>query len=68
MYYKLTQREQEKIKKAQNYTITNYDLEGDFIPVDALMSCIEDLLVEIDCLQEKIEDLRELYNENNMEI
>lgn len=68
MYYKLTQREQEKIKKAQDYTITNYDLEGDFIPVDALMSCIEDLLVEIDYLQEKIEDLRELYNEHNMEI
>lgn len=68
MYYKLTQREQEKIKKAQDYTITNYDLEGDFISGDALMSCIEDLLVEIDCLQEQIEDLRELYNEHNMEI
>jgi hypothetical protein len=59
MYYKLTQKEQEQIKKAQNYTITNYDLEGDFIPVDALMSCIEDLLCTIDYLEEQIEDLKE---------
>lgn len=59
MYYKLSQKEQEQIKKAQEHTITNYDLEGDFIPVDALMSCIEDLLTEVDYLEEQIEDLKE---------
>ena len=63
MYYKLDEKEQEYIKQAQEHTCTDYDVEGDFISVDAMMSCIEDLLYEIDYLQEKIEDLRELYKD-----
>ena len=63
MYIKLEEKEIEKIKKASDITITNYELEGDFIPVDSLMSCIEDLLVEVDVLQEKVEDLKEEMRE-----
>lgn len=63
MYYKLNQKEQEKIKKASDITMSDYELEGDFIPVDSLICCIEDLLVEVDVLQEKVEDLKEEMRE-----
>ena len=52
MYYKLNENEQKEIKKASNYTITRYETEGDFIEVEALMSCISDLLSYIDFLEE----------------
>lgn len=63
MYIKLDEKEKKFIEKASDRTITNYELEGDFIPVDSLMSCIEDLLVEVDVLQEKVEDLKEEMRE-----
>lgn len=63
MYYKLDEKEQEYIKQASDRTITNYEIEGDFIPVDALMSCIEDLLSEVDYLEERVEDLKEEMRE-----
>lgn len=63
MYIKLDEKEIEKIKKASDITISDYELEGDFIPADSLMSCIEDLLVEVDVLQEKVEDLKEEMRE-----
>ena len=56
MYYKLDENEQKEIKKASNYTITRYETEGDFIEVEALMSCIIDLLTYIDFLEEQSED------------
>ena len=52
MYYKLDEKEIKKIKKAENLTNTDYDLEGDFIPVDALMECIENLLLHIEWMEE----------------
>lgn len=63
VYLKLDEKEKKYIEQASDRTITNYEIEGDFIPVDALMSCIEDLLVEVDVLQEKVEDLKEEMRE-----
>lgn len=63
MYIKLDEKEKKFIEKASNRTITNYEIEGDFIPVDALMSCIEDLLSEVDYLEERVEDLKEEMRE-----
>lgn len=62
-YYKLDEKDREYIEKASDRTITDYGIEGDFIPVDALMSCIEDLLSEVDYLEERVEDLKEEMRE-----
>lgn len=67
MYYKLENDELEKIKQVEKLTCTDYDLVGDFIPGDSLMSAIEDLLVEIHNLQEKVTDL-ENDIENNYKL
>lgn len=64
-YYKLDEKDREFIKRASDRTITNYEIEGDFIPVDSLMNCIEDLIMEIDYLEERVEDLKEEIRELN---
>lgn len=56
MYYKLNEKEKEKIKKVKEITITDYELLDDFIPVKNMMTIIEDLLMEIDKLEEEKED------------
>ena len=53
MYYKLENDEIEKIQRVAKITFTDYELQGNFIPVDSLMAAIEDLLTEIDSLEEK---------------
>lgn len=63
MYIKLDEKEIEKIKKASDITMSDYELEGDFIPVDSLICCIENLLVEVGVLQEKVEDLNQEMRE-----
>ena len=63
MYYKLDEKEKEKIKKVKEITITDYELLGDFIPVESMMTIIEDLLMEIDRLEEEKED----YENNKKE-
>ena len=63
MYIKLDEKEKKFIEQVSDRTITNYEIEGDFIPVDALMSCIEDLLSEVDYLEERLEDLKEEMRE-----
>lgn len=63
VYIKLDEKEKKYIEQASDRTITNYEIEGDFIPVDALISCIEDLLSEVDYLEERVEDLKEEMRE-----
>lgn len=65
MYYKLDEKEKEMMKKVEKITLTDYELLGDFIPVDSLMCAISDLLYEINYLNEKINDLEseKIYNE-----
>lgn len=64
MFYKLDQRELETINRVAKMSLTDYELEGNMIPVDSLICAIEDLLVEIGRLEEKYNDLEEDMNEN----
>ncbi len=67
MYYKLDEDEFKRIKEASEITYSDYELVGDFIPVESLMIAIEDLLIELDNKEEKIKDL-ENDIENNYEL
>lgn len=53
MYRKLNSDELEKIERVSKLTFTDYELKGDFIPVEKMMAAIEDLLIEIDRLEEE---------------
>lgn len=63
-YYKLSDDEKEIIKKVQGRTITEYDLQNDFIGVQDLMYMIEDLLNEIDRIEEEKEEIIQDRNDN----
>lgn len=64
MYYKLDVGEFAKIREVEKITCTDYDLSGDFIPVENMMAAIEDLLIEIGRLEERYEDLEQNINDN----
>lgn len=61
MYIKINQ---DLYKKIQKITITDYEAEGDFIPSDSIEPMLEDLLIEIDRLEEKIEDMKRDIEDN----
>lgn len=58
-YQKLTSEECEKIKEIEKITLTNYEMLGEFIPSDSLMCIINDLFVELEKKNKKIEELKE---------
>ena len=64
MYYKLSDDEKEIIKKVQKRTITEYDIQNDFINVEHIMYMVEDLLNEVDRLEEEIEEEIQDKNDN----
>lgn len=64
MYYKLNESEYQRIQTVSNLTNTDYELNGSFIPVENLMSVIEDLVYELNNLEEKYKDLEEDLEEN----
>ena len=66
MYYKLDNNELEKINRVAKITSTDYEVLGNFVPVESLVAMVEDLLLEIDGLEEKIRD-REQEIEDNYE-
>lgn len=57
MHYLLDDKELEKIQEVSDITMTDYEITGKFIPVENMMSAIEELLVELHRREEKIEDL-----------
>jgi hypothetical protein len=63
-YYKLSDDEKEIIKKVQGRTITEYDLQNDFIAVQDMMYMVEDLLNEISRLEEEKEEIIQDRNDN----
>lgn len=63
-YYKLSDDEKEIIKKVQGRTITEYDLQNDFIAVQDIMYMVEDLLNEISRLEEEKEEIIQDRNDN----
>jgi hypothetical protein len=64
MYYKLSDDEKEIIKKVQKRTITEYDIQNDFINGEHIMYMVEDLLNEIDRLEEELEEEIQDKNDN----
>lgn len=64
MYYKLNDNELETIKKVNKLTFTDYELLGDFIPVDSFISIIEDLIYEIDRIEEEFNDFKRDVEDN----
>ena len=61
MYYKI---EEDVLERIEKMTMTDYEAEGNFLPVDSINDIIEDLLYEIDRLQEKISDMEQDIEEN----
>jgi hypothetical protein len=61
MYIKLNEDLYNKIKAI---TFTDYEAIGDFIPSESIEPMLEDLLLEIDRLQEKYNDLEQNINDN----
>ena len=56
--------EEEKIKKIEEITVTDYEAKGNMIPAKNIYSLIDDLLYEINCLNEKIEDMQNNFEEH----
>ena len=63
-YYKLSDDEKEIIKKVQGRTITEYDIQNDFVGVQDMMYMVEDLLNEISRLEEEKEEIIQDRNDN----
>lgn len=63
-YYKISDDEKEIIKTVQKRTITEYDIQNDFISVQHIMYMVEDLLNEIDRLEEELEEEIQDKNDN----
>lgn len=63
-YEKLDKEELEIIKNISKLTMTDYEITGDFIPVDSWKNLAEDLLYEFDKLQEEFEDYKEFVKDN----
>ncbi|MGM9881599.1 MAG: hypothetical protein ACI31S_02005 [Bacilli bacterium] len=59
IFQKLTSEDCNAIKKAEEKALTDYEMLGDFIPNDNLMTIIKDLLIELDKRDERIEELKE---------
>jgi hypothetical protein len=63
-YKRLDEYEQDLIKRVQKRTITDYEVKGEFVPVDSFISMLEDLLMEIDRLEEEKEDIERDKQDN----
>ena len=61
MYYKLDNKDIEMILKISEITTTDFGVEDNFIPVDNLMSLLEELLIHYENLEEKYIDIKESY-------
>lgn len=64
IYQKLDEDDLKLINKISKLTLTNYEVTGDFIPVDSLISVIEDLMVEYDGISEEFEDYKQYVDYN----
>lgn len=64
MYLELLESEYEKIKEISKITLTDYELKGNLIPVDSLVSALEDMLVEYHNKEYEIEELKQDIEDN----
>lgn len=56
MYYKLNNGEMKVYNQVVEHTCTDYDLVGNFIPVEGLFAMIEDLMCEVHNLEDRLID------------
>lgn len=64
MYYKLENDDFRTITRASSITCTDYELLGNFIPVENMLSIIDDLITEIERLEERYKDFEQEVEEN----
>lgn len=64
MYYELSDVEYEMLKKVSSITNTDYELKGNFIPIDSLVNALDDMLVEYNQKLEEIEDMERDIEDN----
>lgn len=64
MYVKM---DEEKLKQIQEITCTDYEAKLGYLPVESLNDIIDDLILEVHRLEEKIEDMQQDI-ENNYEL
>lgn len=64
MYMVLTDTELDKVKEVSKITITDYEVQGNFISGDTLLAALEDLLVSYHAKEEELEDLQKEISEN----
>lgn len=64
MYMLLTDTELEKINEISKITITDYEVQGNFISGDTLLAALEDLLAFYHFKEEELEDLHKEISEN----
>lgn len=62
--YKLDDKELEIIKKAQEITCIDYEVEDNLIPAGNFIGIIEDLISEIDRIQEEFDDFKHDVKDN----
>lgn len=64
MYVRLDLDDAELMQRVIKITGMDYEMLGDFIPVESLLHSIEDLMCEVERLEEKIEDLEQDIEDN----
>lgn len=64
MYMLLTDTELEKINEISKITITDYEVQGNFVSGDKLLAALEDLLAFYHFKEEELEDLHKEISEN----
>lgn len=67
-YVMLDDEDIEKIKTVEKMTVTDYEVKGNFVPVDSLMNMIYDLCYLIDEKNEEIEDIKQNIKDNYRQI
>lgn len=64
MFYKLDNDEYEKIREIERITYSDYEIVGNFIPVDSLINALIDMLGEYHNKEEELEDLKQDIEDN----
>lgn len=62
--YELNDTELKRIEEISSITGSDYELKGNFIPVESLLAAAEDMLMEYGVLEEKLNDLQQEISEN----
>lgn len=64
MYYKLNEEEKKLYKEVVGHTCTDYEITGNFFPVENMFAMVSDLLCEIYHLEDKLIDYTKEVEEN----